>query len=230
MGDLFPLFLIPFFAMFIGLFILAIRSGRQEKRNKQAWAASLGFSPHEPDQALAEKIAALYRTRRGSGPHVLRNVSRKTIPGGVMYLFDLVDTGGDSDSTAERQAVAVVSPDLRLPQFLLLPRMDEQQRLGKVANRMIAWGANLGGDMLTFPEYPAFDRRYLVVAREPQAVQDFFDDSIAAFFAGTEMYTLHAGEDTFTFAEIRYGVQKLGAEILAARVSKAMDIYRVLGK
>lgn len=230
MEGLILVIVIAFFALFIGLLAYAIRSGRKEQRNKQEWAAMLGFSAVQPDAMLAQKIVALYRNRHGSGPDALRNVSRKTIPGGVMYLFDLVDTSGESDSTAESQGVAVISPDLRLPQFMLLPRMDEQQRLGKLANRVIAWGANLGGDVLTFPEYPAFDRRYLVITREMGATQDFFDEAIAAFFSATEMTTLHAGGDTFTLSEIRYGVQKLNQEVLAARVGRAMEVYRVLGK
>ena len=112
----------------IGLFM--IRSERKDREAKLQINRSLGFASIDPDPEVVRKISHLYRNirlNRDASEGIefeLRNVFHKRMADGEMYTFDLVDTSGEEDSHIEKQAVAVVSPQMNLPQFVIFPKMD----------------------------------------------------------------------------------------------------------
>jgi len=124
--------------IFAGVVVLTVTASRKEKQAKAQIAQSLGLTPVEPDAALAEKIVALHRTPWSTGQFRLRNVAYRPLPDGELFLFDLV-TGGDTDSFAANQAVAIRSVSLRLPPFQMFPQVNaEKYGLGALANKIRA--------------------------------------------------------------------------------------------
>ncbi len=215
--------------VFVGMLWFTVTASRKEKEAKAQMARMLGATPvPQPDAALVEKIDALYRTPWAASRYVLRNVSRRTLPDGEMFLFDLVDNSGDGDSITENQAVAIRSTTLRLPPFQFYPKLDTSKyALGKLANTIVEWGASKVGAPVNFPEYPAFQARYSVTSSDPQAVTQFFDERLARYFAGTEYYSLHAGGDLFVFAEVEPGFNAKDQSHLSRRINRALEIYRL---
>jgi len=224
------LFLIGFIAVFGFLLYFAIQSNRKEKEAKQQIARSLGFIPFSPDPMLTERISRLYQRAGRSGKYELRNGFRKMTPDGEMYLFDLVETSGEDDSWLERQAVAVISPYLKLPPFMFFPRPDEKYALGGLTSKVMEWGLSFVGTPVQFPDFPEFNKRYSVASIDPTGVEAYFNDEIARYFAGTQMYTLHAGDDMFTFSELDPSSRTITPETISRRVNRALDIARILSK
>lgn len=222
------LFLLVFTLMIFGTIFFA----RKEKATKAQLAQVLGMTPvPEPDATLARKIFALYHTSWGTASYKLRNVSRRPLADGELFLLDLVDTSGDGDSTTENQAVVIHSPTLRLPPFQFYPKVDPQKyALGGLANKIVEWGVSKAGKPVSFPEYPAFAARYAVTSDDPPAVQRFFDEPMARYFAGTEYYTLHAADDLFVFSEIEPGLKTSDPVQMTRRVDRALEIYRLFQK
>jgi len=225
------LVIVGFLAFFGWMLYFAIQSSRKDVEKKQQIAQSLSFSPVEADPKLTGEIAELYRRPGSQTKYELRNVSRKLIPDGEIYLFDLVDTSGEDDSWAEKQAVAIVSPYLKMPPFTLFPKADQKYAISGLANKVLEWGMSFVGTPLDFPEYPEFDARYIVTSNESTDwVHGFFDQSLAQYFSRTQMFTLHAAGNIFTFSEMGANFDTSDQGVMSQRVNHALDIFRLLQK
>ncbi|MDW8279450.1 MAG: hypothetical protein RMJ85_15650, partial [Anaerolineales bacterium] len=202
---------------------------RKERESKAQMAQMLGMTPlPQPDSALLEQMNALYHTPWGKTKYELRHVSRRILPDGELFLFDLVDTSGDGESTTENQAIAIRSDTLRLPPFQLYPKLDTKKyALGGLANKIVEWGVSKVGTPVQFPEFPAFQARYTVSSTDPEAVRRFFDEDKARYFSSTENYALNAGGNLFTFTEIDLSSKKDDLEQMSRRINRALEIYRL---
>jgi len=222
--------LMGFLVFFVGLLVLAIQYDRKQKQKIQQVAQSLVFTSITPNEELTQKISWLY-LRAGSLTHyVLRHVSRQVIPDGEMLLFDLVDTSGEDESITERQAVAIVSPYLKLPQFSFFPKADKKYMLSGFANQIVEWGLARMGTPISFPDHPDFAERYVVSSLQPEEARRFFDDDLLHFFSKTQLYTLHAGGDVFTFSEMNTQFKTGELEDMTLRVNRALEILRQFHK
>jgi len=224
------LFLIGFIVVFGWFLYTFTQSSRKEKETKQLITQSLGFSSFEADRSLAGKISSLYQRPGSKNNYQLRHVSRRLIPDGTMFLFDLVDRSGNDDSWVERQAVAIISPSLKLPPFALFPKSNPKYALSGLANQVVEWGMSKIGEPVAFPQYPALGERYVVTSQDPEGLRVFMDDSLARFFGQTEMYTIHAAGDMFTFAEIDPNFKTADIQSMTRRVNRAMEIFHALQK
>lgn len=217
-------------ALVFGVLVIgSILITRKEKAKRTRLTQAPGMMPvPQPDAALAEQICALHRPARGTATYKLRNVSRRPLADGELFLFDLVDTSGDGDSTTAHQAMAIRSTTLQLPPFKVYPRVDTQQyALGGLANRIVEWAVARVGQPVSFPEYPAFATRYTVTSDDPPAARRFFDERLANYFATTQFYTLHAAGNLFVFAEIGPGFKSGDQSHLARRIDRALEVYHL---
>ncbi len=224
------LFLFIFLPIFGWIVYMSIQSSRKEKENKQQVTQSLGFSSFEADESLSEKISNLYHRSWSKNSHRLRHVSRRLIPDGEMFLFDLVDTSGEDDSWTERQAVAIISPSLNLPPFAFFPKSNQKYALSGLANRIVEWGMSKIGEPVAFPQYPAMAERYVITSQDSDGLRSFMDEPLARFFGQTEMYMLHAAGNIFTFAEMDPNFKTGDIQSMTRRVNRAMEIFRALQK
>jgi hypothetical protein len=214
--------------VFAGLVFFSITSSRRAKEAKAHMAQTLGMTPVEPDAALPAQISALYQTPGNKPRHSLHNVSRRLLPDGELFLFDLVDRDIESDSWIERQAVAIRSHTLRLPPFQIYPKVDASKyALGGLANAIVEWGISKVGTPIEFPDLPAFEARYAVTSTDPEAARRFFDEARARYFANTEYFGLRAGGNLFTFAEIEPGFKTNDPAQMTRRINRALEIYRL---
>ncbi len=229
--NIISLFVLLGFLVLFGLMIyLVIFSRRKDLESKRQVAQQLGLAPVQPDALLTEKISALYRRPGAKSRYELRNLSRKLLSDGEMYLFDLVDTSGEDNSWVENQAVAVVSSFLNLPPFSFFPKSDEKYALSGLANQIVEWGLSKMGSPVTLPEFPAFAARYVVSSSEPEATRRFIDEPIARYFSHTQMYSIHAGGEVFTFSEMNPRLDLRNPENLSRRVNCALEIFHLFQK
>ncbi len=222
------IFLIGFLLVFGWIVYMSLQSARKEKETKEQVAQSLGFFPLEADENLTEKISSLYRRTWSKRSYQLRHVSRRVIPEGEMFLFDLLDISSDDDSSVERQAVALISPALNLPPFTLFPKAGRNYALSGLTNRIVAWGMSKIGEPVAFPQFPALTERYVLASSDPDGLRRFMDEPLARFFSQTEMYTLHAAGDVFTFAELDPNFKTADLQSMTRRVNRALEIFRAL--
>jgi hypothetical protein len=223
--------LLGFLLFFGGMVYFAIQSSRKDVEKKQQISQALGFSPVEADPAVTDKIAELYRRPESHTNYEMRNVSRRVIPDGEMYLFDLVDTSGDNDSWTEHQAVGIVSPYLKMPPFTLFPKAEQKYALSGLANKVLEWGMSFVGSPVDFPEYPEFESRYILTSNESSDwIHEFFDQSLAGYFSRTQMFMLHASGDVFTFSEMGANFDTSDQNVMSQRVNHALNIFRLMRK
>lgn len=223
--------LVGFLLFFAGMIYLAITSTRKEAEQKKQNAQSLGFSPVEADSMLTDEIAALYRRPGTQTRYELRNVSRRVIPDGEMYLFDLVDTSGEDDSWTERQAVAIISQHLNMPPFNLFPKADQKYAISGLANKVLEWGMSFVGKQIDFPEYPEFTSRYIVTSNEATDwVRGYFDQHLAGYFSRTKMFMIHAAGNIFTFSKMGTKLGDGDPSVISQRVNNALEVFRALQK
>lgn len=214
--------------VFTGLLIFSITTSRKAKEAKAQIMQTLGMTPVEPDETLLTEISALYQTPGNKPRHSLHNVSRRTLPDGELFVFDLVDRGIESDSWIERQAVAIRSRTLRLPPFQIYPKVDASQyALGGLANAIVEWGVSKVGTPVNLPEFPAFQARYAITSADPEAARRFLDETKARYFAKTEYFNVRAGGNLFTFAEIEPGFKTNDPAQMTRRIQRALEIYRL---
>lgn len=232
MENLFTLLVLLGFVLLFGFIVyVAAKSNRTEIEKKSQQAQSLGFSPVEVTDALTRKFSDLYQDKSRSKRHELKNLSIKRLPDADLYLFDLIDASGSEDSYNENQAVAVISPSLHLPHFILYPKVDaEKYGLGGLANKLMTWAVSFSGTQVDFPEYPAFNAKYIVSSLESEFVRPYFDVHLANDLARTSMYSVHAKGDIFTFSEMAVPYETLPQHELGERVNLALDLLRVLQK
>jgi len=224
------LVLLGFLVLFGVMIYVVIYSSRKNAENMRQAAQPVGFAPFQPDALLTEKISSLYRRPGAASRHELRNLSRKRLPDGEMYLFDLVDTSGEDNSWLENQAVAIISPALNLPPFSFFPKSDQKYALSGLANQVIEWGLAKMGSPVALPEFPAFTARYVVNSAEPETTRRFIDEPIARYFSHTQMYSIHASGDVFTFSEMDPRLDLRNPENLSRRVNHALEIFHLFQK
>lgn len=223
--------IVVFFVLVIGSFIfLTVLSSRKDQEIKQQMARSMGFTPIPADPALCAKISTLYQRNGIQYRYELQNVSKKGMPDGDIYLFDLINTSGEDNSTTESQAVAIISTYLSLPPFTMFPKSDEKYQLSGIANKILEWGTSFIGNPVSFPEFPVFNARYIITSNQPDLMHSFVDERIARFFSQTQMYSLHASENIFTFSELEPGFNTSNPNNMNQRANRAMEIFRVLQK
>jgi hypothetical protein len=224
------LFVFGFLLLFGWIITMSVQSSRKEKETKKQVIQSLRFSSFDVDESLAEKISSLYQRPWSKNSYQLRNVSRRRIPDGEIFLFDLVDTSGEDDSWVERQAVAIISSSLNLPPFAFFPKSNQKYALSGLANRIVEWGMSKIGEPVAFPQYPALAERYVITSQDSDGLRLFMDESLARFFGQTEMYMLHAAGNIFTFAEMDPNFKTADIQSMTRRLNRAMEIFRALQK
>lgn len=213
-----PIFLILFVVVGVIVAIQVTQFLRRQNTLRQ-FTQELGFSPIETNQELTLKIARLYDSPGSKNTYALQNVSHKTLPDCEIYLFDLLETSGSENDIKERQAVAIVSPTLKLPQFIFIPKLNSL--LTAILERSLTrWGKSLD-----FPQFPALNNRYLVLSREAELAQAFINDRLAASLAKTKLHTLYAAGNMFTFSEFHESNYIIDPETMKYRIHLALELF-----
>jgi hypothetical protein len=221
----------------LGLFGLAIfymvRSERKDAQVKRSIIDSLGFAPVEVTPELTQRFVDFHNrirdkwVREKHREYELRNVARKLLPDYEVIIFDLIDHGGNDTSYLETQAVAVISPHLELPAFSLFPKVNVEGATANLGNKLLTWIVKNAGSPVAFPDFPEFEKRYLVSSNEPYETEEFLDEIRLRRLSKTSMMSISASGDMFTVSEIGASNRQSSIEAVSARVNLAAEIYSI---
>jgi hypothetical protein len=221
----------------LGLFGLAvfymIRSERKDAQVKRSIIDSLGFRPVEVTPELTQRFVDFHERirdkwiREKHREYELRNVARKLLPDYEVIIFDLIDHGGNDTSYIETQAVAVISPHLELPAFSLFPKVNVEGVTASLGNKLITWIVKNAGSPVPFPDFPEFEKRYLVNSNVPYETEEFLNETRLRRLAKTSMMSISASGDMFTVSEIGSSNRPSSIEAVSARVNLAAEIYSI---
>lgn len=173
---------------FLGIFLLVatvllglwlfVRWWQRQRRWRQE-VAQLGYTPLTAiPSGLGDRVAAVHGRL---GDHRLRlgDLFHRPLAAGDLYLFNLLDRGGE-ESPRTAGVLAIVSSSLDLPRFRLLPRYDVaavrhgSERMLAVAEQRLEQQGRLGGfRRVALAGSPAFRNRYLVFATDEREMRAF---------------------------------------------------------
>lgn len=211
-------------SLFGVLVVFIFRSSRQANKSERLLVTQLGFTPIEPDATMIAKLTALYQQDRPGHHLKLQRVAQRAIPEGNLLLFDMVDTDGEEDTWLANYAVAVISPRLNLPHFVLYPKAGQDTWLANLAGRVVEWAVARLGEPVPFPEYPEFQQRYAMIANEPDAVRHFFTKTRLEQLAQTRYYAIRASNDLFAFFENAPQLWAFNHSTLSQRIERALQL------
>jgi hypothetical protein len=166
-----------------------------------------------------------HREDREGLEYELKNVFSKRMSDGEMFIFDLIDTAGDDNTCTEKQAVAIVSPHLKLPTFIIMPKAGADGAGSRVANKVLGWMMANFGSPVEFPQSPEFGRRHLVSSPDPDAARLFFDGNKLRRLAECRYIGVHAGGDVFTISRLDMVTKPVTTQSLAERVDQARGVF-----
>jgi hypothetical protein len=226
-------------AAFIGLMLVALVfalvASRRQGKETQRLARQLGFMPPVgPDETFMQRVRELYR------PTSVRRVSNlmKKVEGiGSLYIFDVMTSetarpyNSENSGTSETRNIAILSPYLDLPPFLLMQRMAAPGALGQALDNLIATGASWAG----FSEYdlvpPDFNLRYALYVREDPRVERVFTSEALSALAQREHLVARGENDLLVVNnyDVRRGTN-LDEQSFAAHVEEAKRVFEILSK
>lgn len=232
-------------AGFFAIMVWALFAARRKAGERRQRLLEQGFAPLDPpDEALIESIAGVYAMRPNRRVE-LRDVYQRPIPGGRLFLFDAWDVGGRENDIAGRGVVALQSPSLDLPPFMLWP-LPEMGAAGGgflaraaqgLMDRALDWAATYSGmqryrlaDLSTDGSAAEFDEHYLLFGRDPSRLGALFARALPARLASLgSSYALHgAGDLLFVEAGSSFSKRPSSPSTPpddAARVSAARKIF-----
>ena len=220
--------IVAFLLIFVATIAWIITANRKESTKLQETAHTLGFQPIESSAELVAQISGVYRRHRPQMEYRLENVYQRRMPDGDLYLFDLVGDSGENGNQNEQQSLAVVSPHLNLPHFLLFPRAELAGLAGSLANRLLEWAASQAGEQIEFPDAPGFDERYLLASLEPEQARLFFHPSLLAQLGQTRHGAVQGWGQVFIYSQVVFSRAPAAQESLSQRVTEARNILRIL--
>lgn len=221
------LVLVGFFVVFAAIIYYSIRSAGRQKEQLRTQAASIGYTPlDQPDPALAQRLIRLHTYRGKTGSHKLRNVFTRSTFDGTFYLYDVWDTGSDSDTATEIHAVALQVSGMNLPRVTLVPKVPGDLKMGAFANKVVTWAmTKVGAPQVTFPEHPALDQHFFVTGEDAEAIRRLMTPALVSFLIGQKSAALSAEGDLAAVTRSHVGIitEKQQRQDLPAWVSTAQS-------
>jgi hypothetical protein len=227
--------LLIFGAFFVGIIVLAVwlvRRAGQEQARRRAQLQSFGFQPlPQLNPEVAAAIAALLPRVR---PNRLRyrNIAYRADGLADLFCLDILDTGGDDDSTLAHEAVAVYSSRLNLPLFSLTPRLAMPGKLAALANQLLERLAAMTGPVIAFAGDPDFAAQFIVSGSDAAAVTALLDDYVTERLSAFRDNAVQFGGPMILIAPIQAGeagranLQAPG-DPLARRIAQARALFEL---
>jgi len=164
----------------ITLFLM-IRTSRRQRIDQENQLHQLGFRALESSPSeLERRVKELYQTK-GEREVQLERVFHRHELDQDLYLFDVIDTRGDSSEVGS-EVFGLISPSLALPRFSLvtLPGFNSNSLIGGVMDKLLDKVMNyaeryLQLERIEFPDRPDLDDKIILFGRNPYAVREMLE-------------------------------------------------------
>lgn len=210
----------------------SIQSSRKYTQQRQSEALELGFCPTERSgyPYLLKKIAFV-NPRYGKSGMQVRHVFQRQLPEGMIYQFDLWDTGGEDSTELLSYAFLLVRQGPDLPAFMISTLPDTTQLPAMVMGLMQKfnqWMLDRSLPRVVFPpEYAAYDR-VQVVSDDPARMLELLDQSILARISASQGMSMAGKGDSILYSEMKMpgNTNQTEKPTLARRYNLALDAFR----
>ena len=207
---------------------------RRQRRSREvlAQARQLGFTLMPRfDRTFTDRIRCAYPPSANARAF---NAAYRRHNELMIYLFDVRITQNEnnrSQSGAEQGVVALVSPLLTLPPFLLISRPAALEKIGLVANlvdlALKQVGLAYGYRQVSFAIDSEFDRCYALFTNNEEAVKSFFTAFLVSRLCQTGGYMAHGGGDTLLLGSFNLARAKnaVSTNQISERITQARQLY-----
>jgi hypothetical protein len=177
-----------FFLLFFVLLIVGLAYSRKRRLAVNEFARQSGFvAEKSANPEFVEKLREVY-----APVQLLRvsNVSKKIEEDKILYLFDVSTRGENmshnsgSDTSSEQDNIAIESPHLNLPPFMLISRVPIPAFLEAKVENLIDFGIAQMGYTLWQNIPPSFDAGYQLFVKTDPRVESLFTDAVLTKIAG----------------------------------------------
>jgi hypothetical protein len=190
--------------LFVAVVIAAFVQQRRHKQEMLEIEQQLGFTRlAQPDPLFTDRMRRAYPSSDHARFSNLAFLRRDDL---TIYLFDVTtrrNSGGRSQSGSDEGVIALISPQLNLPPFLMISHITALENIGLVAGMvdlaLKQVGLSYGYRKVPFAIDSEFDRRYLLLTNNDEAVKAFFNDALVSHLAQTDGYVVRASGDTLLF-------------------------------
>jgi hypothetical protein len=228
--------------LFMFAFILFGAWFRRRRRARQAaeQARRLGFSAlPAPDPAFAARIRRVYAPSANARA---ANVAWRRRDELTIYLFDVATTRGGRThlhTSVEEDVLALVSPRVNLPPFLLVNRPAGMDQAGQLVNSRVdlalkQLGLTHGYRQVFFNHSGRLDQRMLLFTNNEEVVKPFFSPALVSFLAQDNGYVLRAVGDMLIVGRFNFNRPEsspdraaliAGQDLLSGRIDQAIRLY-----
>jgi len=186
--------------LIVGLGARLYRSGGNRPDKHQQLFLDSGFqeAPERTDD-LTGRMKTLHH--QWTEFHRLDGVKRKSEWGYDLFVFDLRDSGGHTTGIQPDQAL-ILSPDFKLPRFTMFPfpKVQGTGFLASMENMAASYISSKIGVQVPFPDFPEFDKRYLVCGDDEGGVRACFSASRLGRLAGMQGLHLEGRADALLYS------------------------------
>jgi hypothetical protein len=192
------LIVLGFFAIIV---FFMIRGERRRQAKKMSRAEELGFKPiGQIPSSIQERVTWLHKHRPSQELEV-RNIATLEGRDSTLFLLDLFDAGGDETSSLQDELILVVSSQLSLPRFTLLPRFSQTGILGNWANHALQALISRQGDQIIELRDQRFNQSFMLLGDDRTQIAAFFDRIRFSSIQQDQYVIIEAGGDAFTYGQ-----------------------------
>jgi hypothetical protein len=175
-----------FFLVVVVLLLLSLGQTSRRRKGFAAAVTGLGFAPQsKPDVELLARVQEVFQR---SKVMKISNVAEKLFGDERYFIFDCMytspsytsspSTSHSSSSMTEYNNVAVISPHLDLPPFVILSRTKAPGALAGIADNVLAMAAASAG-LREYSEVPTvFQMNYMLFINDETRARETFTDAL----------------------------------------------------
>ncbi len=219
-------------AIMAGVTVLMIRSSIRARKRRQEEAAALGFTEvPKTEYAYIKQHLADTNPRFGKSHIDLRNVFSRQLPEGRLILYDLWDTGSDSNDQIQDRSLMLIVEEMNLPKFMISaknPILTNSPMMPILTKALSFLSDRQGLQPVTFTEYPEYDHKVLAASDNPSFLQEKLDGNTLGRLAMYDDLFLGGGKSSLVYTPLKtVNVQKPEPANLSNRINKALSIMRI---
>ena len=225
-----PIWMIAIIAVLVLFIVLvvfaAIMNERRKQQERRQSLLLLGFQAIEPEADLAERLIALHRTSPEQHYH-LSDVYGLQEHDHQIYTYELSQSGGTDASPSVGSHMAVFSPNLHLPRFILIPRLGGAGSLGNMLSGLLE-RAKPGNLTHIVMDDPLFERNYQVFGEQEEAVKALFTPRRMGWLGSAQDYMVMGEGNAFLFTRFNLNELRSGKIDEAEMLQGARAVFKVL--
>jgi hypothetical protein len=223
------LLVIVFLGVFGGILYWVIVSQKRARAEMQELTLELGFRPvGNAEAAIASQLLFLCRGM-AQKPYV-RNVFKREESECAVYLFDLFDSSSESTDPLQGNGVAIVSSQLDLPRFSVVPKAPGSGKVSILANRLLQRFALGNCAEIPLPGDTRFAQQYFLAGDRESEIRKVVTDQVLDRIAEKPCRQIEAGDHLFTYDRIVLdpsGRSSKATEV-ELRIAEALEMFRLL--